>query len=215
MPLNIASHSNEKPSGDIRQRNETIIIAAAEQEFASCGFKGASMREIAKRADLPKANIHYYFKNKMGLYQAVLGDIIELWDSTLSRLTPDSDPAEELHGYIRQKIEFSRKHPLASRIFASEIISGGPNLEGYFNEGYVAWFDSRLEVIREWQKRGKMDKEIVPEHLIFMLWSSTQHYADFNFQISSALNKSSLTKADFDAASDTLAHVILKGCGLK
>lgn len=215
MPLNIASHSNEKPSGDIRQRNEKIIIAAAEQEFASFGFKGASMREIARRADLPKANIHYYFKNKLGLYLAVLSDIIELWDSTLSRLTPEDDPAEGLHTYIRQKIEFSRKHPLASRIFASEIISGGPNLEGYFDEGYVEWFNSRLEVIREWQKRGKMDQEIVPEHLIFMLWSSTQHYADFSFQIRSAMNKEELTKTDFDAAADTLSHVILKGCGLK
>ena len=215
MPLNIASHNNEKPSGDIRQRNEKIIIAAAEQEFASFGFKGASMREIARRADLPKANIHYYFKNKLGLYLAVLSDIIELWDSTLSRLTPDDDPAEGLQTYICQKIEFSRKYPLASRIFASEIISGGPNLEGYFDEGYVEWFNSRLEVIREWQKRGKMDKEIVPEHLIFMLWSSTQHYADFSFQIRSAMNKTDLTQVEFDAAADTLSHVILKGCGLK
>ncbi|MFK4752828.1 MULTISPECIES: TetR/AcrR family transcriptional regulator [Oceanospirillaceae] len=214
MPLNITSHSHEKPAGDIRQRNEKVILAAAEQEFAAFGFKGASMREIAKRADLPKANIHYYFKNKLGLYLAVLSDIIDLWDGTFSKMTADDNPAESLLHYIRKKIEFSCQHPLASRIFATEIISGGPNLDGYFSDGYVEWFESRVEVFREWQRRGKMDATINPAHLIFLLWSSTQHYADFNFQITSALNKPELAQTDFDAAAETLTHIILKGCGV-
>lgn len=215
MTLNVASHRNEKPAGDIRQRNESVIIAAAEQEFAAFGFKGASMREIAKRADLPKANIHYYFKNKLGLYLAVLSDIIELWDGPLSRMTAADDPADVLASYLKQKIEFSWKHPLASRIFASEIISGGPNLEGYFNEGYVAWFNGRVAVVREWQAQGKIDAEIAPEHLLFLLWSSTQHYADFKFQITSALKKPDLSMEDYSAAAATLTHVILKGCGIR
>ncbi|MDX2422455.1 MAG: TetR family transcriptional regulator C-terminal domain-containing protein [Amphritea sp.] len=133
MPLDINSHTEEKPAGRIRQRNEQRILAAAEQEFATCGFKGASIREIATRAKLPKANIHYYFKNKLGLYFAVLSDIIDLWDSTLSNLKPEDDATESLTHYLRRKIEFSRDHPLASRIFASEIISGGPNLNDYFS----------------------------------------------------------------------------------
>jgi TetR/AcrR family transcriptional regulator len=214
MPLNITSHSTDKPAGHIRQRNEEVILAAAEQEFAAFGFKGASMREIARRADLPKANIHYYFKNKLGLYLAVMSDIIDLWDGTFSKITPDDDPAESLRHYIRKKIEFSRQHPQASRIFATEIISGGPNLDGYFSEGYVQWFESRVEVFREWQRRGKMDTCIEPAHLIFLLWSSTQHYADFNFQITSALNKPELLQTDFETATDTLTHIILKGCGV-
>jgi len=215
MTLNVASHRSDKPAGDIRQRNEKVIIAAAEQEFAAFGFKGASMREIAKRADLPKANIHYYFKNKLGLYLAVLSDIIDLWDGSLTRMTADDDPAEVLAEYLQQKIEFSWKHPVASRIFASEIISGGPNLEGYFNEGYVDWFNGRVAVFKEWQARGKMDKEIAAEHLIFLLWSSTQHYADFKFQIVSALNKEELVEEDYQTAASSLTHIILKGCGVK
>lgn len=215
MTLNVASHRNEKPAGDIRQRNEKVIITAAEQEFAAFGFKGASMREIAKRADLPKANIHYYFKNKLGLYLAVLSDIIELWDGPFSRMTADDDPAEVLLDYLQQKMAFSWQHPLASRIFATEIISGGPNLEGYFNEGYVQWFNGRVEVIRQWQARGKIDSAIAPEHLIFLLWSSTQHYADFSFQITSALNKPELTPEDYERAANTLSHIILKGCGVR
>lgn len=163
---------------------------------------------------MPKANIHYYSKNKLGLYLAVVSDIIDLWDGTFSQITSDDDPAESLRHYIRKKIEFSRQHPQASRIFATEIISGGPNLDGYFSEGYVQWFESRVDVFREWQRRGKMDSSIEPAHLIFLLWSSTQHYADFNFQIASALNKPELQPADFDTVATTPTHIIPKGCGV-
>ncbi|RTE65065.1 TetR/AcrR family transcriptional regulator [Amphritea opalescens] len=214
MPLDINSHTEEKPAGRIRQRNEQRILAAAEQEFATCGFKGASIREIATRANLPKANIHYYFKNKLGLYFAVLSDIIDLWDSTLSHLKPEDDATESLTHYLRRKIEFSRDHPLASRIFASEIISGGPNLNDYFSEGYEAWFRSRTAVFEQWQQQGKLDSEITPSHLIFLLWSSTQHYADFALQVSSALGKETLDDNDYEQAISTLTHIILKGCGI-
>ncbi|WP_417227699.1 TetR/AcrR family transcriptional regulator [Amphritea sp.] len=214
MPLDINSHTGEKPAGRIRQRNEQRILAAAEQEFATCGFKGASIREIAIRANLPKANIHYYFKNKLGLYFAVLSDIIDLWDSTLSNLKPEDDASESLTHYLRRKIEFSRDHPLASRIFASEIISGGPNLNDYFSEGYETWFRSRTAVFEQWQQQEKLDANITPSHLIFLLWSSTQHYADFALQISSALGKPELDDDDYEQAINTLTHIILKGCGI-
>ncbi|WP_428036268.1 TetR/AcrR family transcriptional regulator [Amphritea sp.] len=214
MALEISSHKSEKPAGRIRQRNEQLILAAAEREFAACGFKGASMREIAARAELPKANIHYYFKNKLGLYYAVLSDIIDLWDSTLSDLKTEDDAAQSLMQYIRKKIEFSRDHPLASRIFASEIISGGPNLKEYFSEGYEEWFRSRTAVFEQWQQQGKLDASITPSHLIFLLWSSTQHYADFALQVSSALGKETLDDLDYEQAINTLSHIILKGCGI-
>lgn len=215
MALDVSSHQSDKPVGRIRQRNEQLIIAAAEIEFATFGFKGASMREIAKRADLPKANIHYYFKNKLGLYLAVLSDIIDLWDGTLSDLSAADDPAESLSIYLQKKIEFSRQHPVASRIFASEVISGGPNLDTYFTDGYVEWFSSRTAVFKEWQQQGKLDPEVDPGHLIFLLWSSTQHYADFALQVSSAIGKKALEPEDYEQATKTLTHVILKGCGVR
>ncbi len=56
---------------------------------------------------LPKANLHYYFTNKLGLYVAVLSNIIELWDSTFNTLTGRGHPAEALTRYIRAKMEFS------------------------------------------------------------------------------------------------------------
>ena len=215
MTLEVPAHRTlaAKPAGRIRQKNEQAIIQAAEDEFARHGFKGTSMNTIAQNAGLPKANLHYYFTNKLGLYIAVLSNIIELWDSTFNALSVEDDPAQALAQYIRAKMEFSRRNPQASRIFAMEIISGGNCLTDYFSQDYREWFKGRAAVLQAWIDAGKMDP-IEPVHLIFLLWSSTQHYADFATQICQVTGRSRLTKQDMEEAGDNLIHIILKGCGL-
>ena len=212
MTFEIPAHDG-KPAGRIRQQNEEIILKAAEDEFARHGFKGTSMNAIALKAGLPKANLHYYFTNKLGLYIAVLSNIIELWDSTFNSLSADDDPAQALSSYIRAKIEFSRRQPEASRVFAMEIISGGACLTEYFTQDYRTWFQGRAAVFQAWIDAGKMDP-VDPVHLIFLLWGSTQHYADFATQICRVSGRTRLTRQDMQDASDNLIRIILKGCGL-
>ncbi|WP_296269382.1 MULTISPECIES: TetR/AcrR family transcriptional regulator [unclassified Pseudomonas] len=217
MTLEVPAHRHStsgKPAGRIRQKNERAIIQAAEDEFARHGFKGTSMNTIALKADLPKANLHYYFTNKLGLYIAVLSNIIELWDSTFNALSVEDDPGEALSRYIRTKMEFSRRNPQASRIFAMEVISGGQCLSEYFSADYRVWFRGRAAVFEAWIAAGKMDP-VDPVHLIFLLWGSTQHYADFATQICQVTGRSRLTKQDIEEASNNLIHIILKGCGVK
>lgn len=216
MTLQVPAHTaenGEKPAGRIRQKNEEAILTAAEEEFARHGFKGTSMNTIAQRVGLPKANLHYYFSNKLGLYVAVLSNILELWDSTFNTLTVDDDPATALAAYIRAKMEFSRRYPQASRVFAMEIISGGECLSEHFGQDYRTWFSGRAAVFEAWIAAGKMDR-VDPVNLIFLIWSSTQHYADFATQITFVTGRKRMSKQDFAEASDNLIHIILKGCGL-
>ncbi len=212
MNFEVPAHT-AKNTGNIRQKNEEAILAAAEEEFARHGFKGTSMNTIAQTVGLPKANLHYYFSNKLGLYLAVLSNILELWDSTFNNLTAEDDPAEALAAYIRAKMEFSRRQPLASKIFAMEVIGGGECLSEYFNQDYLTWFQGRAAVFEAWIAAGKIDP-VDPVHLIILLWSSTQHYADFNQQVCRLTGRKKLAKEDFAVATDTLIHIILKGCGL-
>lgn len=203
----------DKRAGRIRQKNEEIILAAAAEEFARYGYKGTSMNAIAQRANLPKANLHYYFNSKLGLYVEVMRNILELWDSAFDHLTAEDDPAEALANYIRIKMEFSRKQPQASKIFAMEVISGCECLSQHFNQDYRDWFRGRAQVFEAWAAAGRMDP-VDPTHLIFLIWSSTQHYADFSDQIRRVTGRKRVTREDFALATDTLIHVILKGCGL-
>ncbi|GGO83140.1 TetR family transcriptional regulator [Marinobacterium nitratireducens] len=214
MQLEVGAHRADKSAGRIRQHNEKLILTAAEQEFARYGFKGTSMQQVADRAGLPKANIHYYFNNKLGLYYAVLSNIIDLWDSSFNELDAHDDPAVVLPRYIATKLDFSRRYPQASRVFAMEILSGGPHLSEYFQQDYRDWFRGRAAVFEHWIAAGKM-KPIDPAHLIFLLWGSTQHYADFAVQIDAALGEDRPQQELYETATRTLTEIILDGCGIR
>jgi AcrR family transcriptional regulator len=49
----------------------TAILDAAEEQFALSGYTGTSLREISERVGVNQALINYYFRSKLGLYEAV------------------------------------------------------------------------------------------------------------------------------------------------
>ena len=200
--------------GNIRQKNKTLIINAAKKEFVTYGFKGASIKRIAERAGIPRANIHYYFKDKTDLYQQLLAGIIEIWNTRFDTLKLEDDPKVALTAYIRAKVMYSRDDPDASRIFASEIIHGAPVLKDYLSSDFKLWVQHKVAVIDSWIEKGLIDP-INPHHLLFLIWSSTQHYADFNVQVLAALDKQKMAEADFEEVVGSLTSIILKGCGIR
>lgn len=200
--------------GNIRQKNKALIFNAAKEEFVTYGFKGASIKRIAERANIARANIHYYFKDKTDLYQQLLSNIIEVWNRDYDTLNADNEPKQALSDYIRAKVMHSKNDPDASRIFASELIHGAPVLNDYLNNDFKIWLTSKVTVIESWVEQGLID-DINPYHLLFLIWSSTQHYADFNVQVVAALGKEKMDDDDFEAVVASLTQIILKGCGIQ
>jgi len=192
--------------------NRRKILQAAEKCFAQFGFKGTAVQKIADEAGLPKTNVLYYFKSKQELYVAVLEETLSLWNSHFDKATVDDDPADVLSTYIAEKIEVSRTHPQASKIFAMEIINGAQNLSGYFDEEHGLWMKGRLAVIEQWVKAGKLPP-VDGEYLLYTIWASTQHYADFSAQITRLRGKK-MTRADYEQATKQVVKIILGGCGL-
>ncbi|WP_338027343.1 TetR family transcriptional regulator C-terminal domain-containing protein [Colwellia maritima] len=54
-----------------------------------------------------------------------------------------------------------------------------------------------------------------PVNLIFLIWSSTQHYADFDNQILTIMNRADYEKDDIEHVTSFLTDMILRGCKLK
>jgi TetR/AcrR family transcriptional regulator len=197
-----------------RDKHFNTILHAAQEEFAAHGFKGARMQAIADRAHLPKANVHYYFNNKKALYLAVLNNIITSWNVFFNDVSVEDDPATALDLFIRQKIRMSFNEPSASRLFASEIIQGAPYLSDYLRNVMRPWVRDRANIIQAWIDAGKMPPTD-PVQLIFMIWATTQHYADFQAQVLIILNHADYEDHMIEHIADFLSRTILTGCGLK
>jgi TetR/AcrR family transcriptional regulator len=202
--------SENNKTGSIRTRNSLQILDAAQAEFVLHGFKGTSMQSIADRAELPKANIHYYFKNKANLYQAVLEEIMFAWNVVLEDMNEDSDPADVLSKFIHTKMQLSYSNPNGSKIFAMEIIQGAPHLIEHIRTDMRTWFKEKAQVIQSWIDQGKM-REVNPMHLIFMIWSTTQHYADFNTQVLEVMNRREYDDEEIASITEFLTGMILRG----
>jgi len=200
--------------GRIRKATMAHIVASAERVFAEAGFGGASMLELARAAAVPKANVHYYFGNKEGLYKAVLNNVLANWISTTDHFQADSDPVEALSAYIRAKVELSKTRPFASKVFANEILHGAPQLQSYLASDLRVAFEEKSRIVRQWAAKGLM-ANVEPLHLFFCIWAMTQTYADFEAQIRAVLGVRKMTDDIYRKGADTIIQLVLGGCAVR
>ncbi len=200
----------EKKKTRIKIRNEEKILEAALKLFSAFGFHGTTMEKIAELADMSQPNLHNYFKTKADLYEAVLNDILTIWVDPINNLDVDGDPETELRHFIGKKIEMARRYPEASRIFAGEMLQGAPILMHHLKGQVRMKVKAFSTVIESWVRQGKL-RPVDPVHLVFMIWASTQHYADFMPQIRAVMDVARLNKNHYDAAAESICAIILGG----
>ena len=197
----------QKKSTQKRQQ----LLSAALDVFSLYGFSGASLDEIAQRADMHKSNIFYYYENKEALYVEVLTTVMQKWLAPLQVLEPDLEPAEAITQYLMQKIEVSRTQPKASKLFALEIIQGAPHILPILKGPLRKLFKRKSKVILNWQEQGKISDKIDAEVLILNLWGITQNYADVSTQIEMVTGKTLSNRSMYQRTIEHTVHMMLYG----
>ncbi|WP_176154088.1 TetR/AcrR family transcriptional regulator [Burkholderia vietnamiensis] len=196
----------------IRASNEAHLLACAEAVFAERGLDGASTAMIAERAGLPKANLHYYFPTKLALYRRVLDDLFEDWHRAAGSFEAGDDPVEAIGGYVRAKMDLSRRRPLGSKVWANEIIHGAAHMQDILSERVKPWFETRVKVIEGWIARGLLAPINAPA-LLYLIWATTQHYADFDAQIRALSGKRAFTQKAFAERTEQVVQLVIRACG--
>ena len=129
---------------------------------------------------------------------------------TLTDADAEGSPVAEIRSYIRRKLEMARDFPRESRLFANEVLQGAPNIEDELKGPLKSLVDEKAEVIRAWAKAGKIAK-CDPYHLIFSIWSTTQHYADFDVQVRAVLGQDNAGDGRFEDAARFLEQLFVTG----
>ena len=107
------------------QRAETRdrIVEAALEAFASLGFRGASTRDIARRAGTNQGLITYHFRSKDELWRAAVDRIFGMLRTSLGEQLADlepGDPRERAREVIRAYVRFAAAHPELFRLMVDE-----------------------------------------------------------------------------------------------
>ncbi|CNL46223.1 HTH-type transcriptional regulator RutR [Yersinia proxima] len=187
-----------------------LIMTAALELFSLYGIHGTSLDQVAERADVSKTNLLYYFPSKEALYIAVLKDILAIWLAPLKALQADQQPIDAIRHYIALKLAVSRDHPQASRLFCLEMIQGAPLLKQELAGELKTLFDDKVLIIRRWMDDGLI-ADVEPQHFIFMLWATTQHYADFSAQIEAISGKNLSDKEFFQQTVASVQQLVIGG----
>jgi AcrR family transcriptional regulator len=97
------------------------ILRAAEESFATAGFVGATTRQVAARAGVNVATLHYHFGNKEKLYRAVLDAVV---GAELTISGGGKTPAERLAAVVEALWDFGAAHPSLPRLSLLHRLAG-------------------------------------------------------------------------------------------
>lgn len=205
-----AKVEDEAPPTRIQALNREIILEAALAVFSAYGFRGSTVDQIAAKAKMSKPNLLYYYRRKQDIYAAVLESTLGEWLAPFAAIDPEGDPIEELRRYIALKLRMSTEKPAASRLFANEVLNGAPVIRGFLETSLRRLVEDKAAVIRRWVAEGRL-APIDPHHLIFMIWATTQHYADFDIQIRAVMGKRADDPEFRDEAAGAILSLVLNG----
>jgi len=199
-----------EPNTRIQREKRERILDAALEVFSTHGFRGATVDQIAEAAGMSKPNLLYYYRGKEDIHRTLLTRLLDTWLAPLREIDAAGDPLKELRGYIRRKIEMARDFPRESRLFANEMLRGAPHVLAMLTGELKPLVDEKAAILRQWMREGRLAK-VDPHHLIFAIWATTQHYADFDVQVRAVLGPDRGGEGRFEDAARVIEALFLEG----
>ena len=164
----------KKPNNDITTK-ETILLAA-ERVFAEKGFKGTTIREVAKQAGIVNSLIFYYFRNKAELYEAVFQHAFdELEDLIQQNLNLELDRLGTVKALMFSVTDFAAKHLNLMRILNREIIDKGSIVQKITERYFKPLYDFASEFLAEGKKEA-LFRDVNPLQFLVSLMGMTVFY---------------------------------------
>jgi len=108
---------------DSKDKNtENQILNAAKKVFQRKGMDGSRMQEIADEAGINKALLHYYYRSKQLLFEAVFKTAFSMLAPQLNKIiNDDSSLFDKIRNFSNNYISFVIKHPYLPNFILQEL----------------------------------------------------------------------------------------------
>jgi TetR/AcrR family transcriptional regulator len=143
------------------------ILRGARSVFLEQGYAGASLKDIAERAEVTQSLIHHHFDNKDRLWEAVQGEgFQEVLTDMRPQLSRAAKSSQFLEALVVGYFEYLRDHPDYVRLLGwtyAEIRREIPTNPGQARQA--------IELLHGLQGEGKVQKDVDTEYLLPLVWS--------------------------------------------
>jgi AcrR family transcriptional regulator len=152
------------------EESRATILRAAAQEFAEHGIAGARTDTIARAAQVNKALLYYYFKDKETLYGAVLDEAFSGLKATVFRvLDGDLPPRQKMMAYAGAYFDFIASNQIYPRLMQREMMRAREGQSPHLDKVIKTYFQPIFSRVGELIRKGIADGEfraVNPAHFI-------------------------------------------------
>jgi len=210
MPRDIAPQVEERQRD--ADRSQSIILAAARDEFADHGLGGARMDRIAERAGLNKRLIYYYFEDKDRLFQAVLEQAyLQIREEERKLNLLGLKPAEALRRLVEFTWSYYLGHPEFLSLLNSENLQSARHLQDSdrareMNSPLIATLG---EILERGRKEGSFRGGVDPLQLYVSIAGLSYFYLSNHHTLSAIFGRDLMTVRAKNERLNHMCDVIL------
>ena len=156
----------------MEQDTQNKIFSAAIDIFMAKGLHGARMQDIADKAGVNKAMLHYYFRNKKGLFERIFQDkLTELFTSLHAIIQSNLSFDEKIKAFVKEEIDFISAVPSLPLFLLNEINQDPSILTRTFKEKNLSMVIAQFKKTYESEFILKTDRAIPFEQFMMNMMS--------------------------------------------
>jgi AcrR family transcriptional regulator len=154
--MGVSQADSPRRTVQVTEETRGLILAAAEVEFAACGFATARLSDIAERVGITRAAVIYHFRDKQALYDAVLEAAFEpLGEKIHASVIEPGSNADRIDRVIAAWFNYAAERPALGRLFIREVASAEETLRPEVERLAAPMYAAFLETIEQGQRDGE------------------------------------------------------------
>lgn len=203
------SRKKEEIKEDLRQK----IVTTAERIFASRGFAGTRIIDIAQEAGVNPALVHYYCVSKEKLYQEVLAKLFAEWTEQVQSMAWNGkEPEQVLCEYVKTHFQFQRSRPSLYKMFQWEALEGKNLFQEYESAFWLSDYLDKVRVIESWKRAGRINPHVNERTFPYLMWGMmNQFYYRTEEELQDILGENKTAEQIADIVIDQMNLLLLKG----
>lgn len=150
---------------------EQQIIRAAKQVFIEKGFAETGMSDIAARVGINRSGLHYYFRTKEKMFEAVFADIVLSFIPSIHNIIMQDKPvSERIAEMIDVYFEVFKKEPCFPVFIAQEIQRDAPHMFDTISKLEIGLYATRIKEMLQTEMKNGTIREVSIEFIFYTFY---------------------------------------------